>query len=181
LKRFWVFTGKSAAGPYEPGRLKGLPGFGPGTVVAPEGAATEAAWKPARDFPELRALFARPPDGPVPAALSGRAPKPSPARSHPAPRLKSSHPSAAPAGGPGAGPVRRRPAAALFPGRLTWVLAGFLGLVLLAAVLHSVFDRLERGQVPATATPSPAGLQRPMPFEAPGSPLLKKQSPPPVP
>jgi len=69
--RFWVYdeAKKAVLGPHLLLTLRKLPGFGPETKVAPEGARAPKDWKRAKEFPELAALFPppAPPPGPAPA------------------------------------------------------------------------------------------------------------------
>lgn len=75
--RYWVYTGKDALGPFEVGELRRrVPGFGPDTVVAPEGATGQGAWKPAEAFTDLKeVLQAPPPPLKMPAHLIEQTPR----------------------------------------------------------------------------------------------------------
>ncbi|MFA5138156.1 MAG: hypothetical protein WC728_02900 [Elusimicrobiota bacterium] len=57
--RYWLYdkANKRVLGPYIIARLSTLPGFGPESKVAPEGARKRSEWKPAKEFPELAVLF----------------------------------------------------------------------------------------------------------------------------
>lgn len=65
--RYWVYDkeGKRVLGPYFASRLKGIPGFGPETKVAPEGSSSREDWRPAIQVPELKELL-RPDIPPIP-------------------------------------------------------------------------------------------------------------------
>lgn len=69
--KYWIFDGKQAQGPYAVEQLKAVPGFGPETVVAPEGASSADQWRAAKTFDGLRNLFSKPP--PLPRPLPGPA------------------------------------------------------------------------------------------------------------
>jgi len=67
--KFWVYdkARRDATGPFETADLKKVPGFGPDTIVAPDGAANAQAWKPVSAYPELKVLFgSAPPPPPLP-------------------------------------------------------------------------------------------------------------------
>ena len=76
---FYLFDGKATLGPFQASELVSRPGFGPTTLVAPVGATSADAWKPASSFPELAALLAPPPPAPT-------APPPPPAATPAPPR-----------------------------------------------------------------------------------------------
>lgn len=66
--RYWYFDErfKKATGPHLDVVLARQPGFGPESKVAPEGGGAAAAWRPAKDFPELKSFFpSAPPAAPA--------------------------------------------------------------------------------------------------------------------
>lgn len=66
--RYWIYDEekKAVLGPHLLLTLRKLPGFGPETKVAPEGARAPKDWKRAKEFPELVALFPPPSAPPAP-------------------------------------------------------------------------------------------------------------------
>lgn len=61
--RFWAIKpdADQAEGPFDLQGLKGLGWFSQDTLVAPESAESEDAWKPAKEFADLKGLFIKPP------------------------------------------------------------------------------------------------------------------------
>ncbi len=61
--RYWVYDerSKKVLGPHLLITLVKVPGFGPETKVAPEGARRASEWKRAKEIAELAELFAPPP------------------------------------------------------------------------------------------------------------------------
>ncbi len=77
--RFWVYdeARKAVMGPHLLMTLRKLPGFGPETKVALEGAHSTKDWKRAKEFPELLAIFPpTPPAPPLPASPPAPGKKP---------------------------------------------------------------------------------------------------------
>ncbi len=65
--RYWVKSGEKVIGPYSPEDLKTSAILSPDTLVAPEGATSPAAWRPANSYEELRGILAKPPSPPAPS------------------------------------------------------------------------------------------------------------------
>jgi len=65
--KFWLLDPmkRVAAGPFDAAELRRAPEFGPESLVAPDGATDNHAWKPAREYPQLRAAPGGPPPLPV--------------------------------------------------------------------------------------------------------------------
>ncbi|MEK7857717.1 MAG: hypothetical protein AAB320_01125 [Elusimicrobiota bacterium] len=74
--KYWIFDGKQAQGPYAVEQLKAVPGFGPETVVAPEGASSTDQWRAAKTFDALRGLFIKAAPLPPPPPKPATAPEP---------------------------------------------------------------------------------------------------------
>ncbi|MDD5657857.1 MAG: hypothetical protein PHF00_11465 [Elusimicrobia bacterium] len=79
--RYWLYLDKRMVGPYGARLLRRMKEFGPRVLAAPAGARTDEAWKPAEEYPELKALLeqraaaaAAPPPGPQPQKRKGRPP-----------------------------------------------------------------------------------------------------------
>ena len=77
-RRFWLYADKKILGPYGVRLLRRLKNFRPDLMVAPAGARKEADWKPAAEFPELRALLDErsAPKPKEPAPKKGKPPRP---------------------------------------------------------------------------------------------------------
>jgi hypothetical protein len=56
-RRFWLFADKKILGPYGVRLLRRLKNLRPDLLVAPAGARKDTDWKPASEFPELKAIL----------------------------------------------------------------------------------------------------------------------------
>lgn len=81
--KYWIYDGKQAQGPYAVEQLKAVPGFGPETVVAPEGASSTDQWRAAKTFDSLRGLFIKAAPLPPPPPKPTTAPAPQSAAAAP--------------------------------------------------------------------------------------------------
>jgi hypothetical protein len=80
-RRFWLFADKKILGPYGVRLLRRLKNLRPDLLVAPAGARKDTDWKPAAEFPELKAIIdaraaPKPPSAEPKAGKKGRPPKP---------------------------------------------------------------------------------------------------------
>jgi hypothetical protein len=77
-RRFWLYADKKILGPFGVRLLRRLRNFRPDILAAPAGARKETDWKPAAEFPELKAVLderaaVKPKE---PAPKKGKAPRP---------------------------------------------------------------------------------------------------------
>lgn len=82
---YFLYDGSKTVGPFEPSDLVKRPDFNGGTLVAPAGATTADAWKPAADFPELAQALKAPPPPPPPAKTEITLVMPAPRKAEPEP------------------------------------------------------------------------------------------------
>ena len=136
--KYWVIDGGEAKGPFEPDELKKLPGFGPSSMIAPDGADRADDWKPASFYllrpPNPRSEPVEPKPRPAPAPVLEPEPQPAPA------------------------PVAAAPAAARSP-----LLPLILGTAALAAIGGGAYYARRQNlktapveQPPVAAAPAPA-------------------------
>ncbi|MBI5239756.1 MAG: hypothetical protein HY926_04730 [Elusimicrobia bacterium] len=79
--RYWLFADKKILGPYGMRLLRRLKNLRPDLLVAPAGARKETDWRPAADFPELKAILdarasGQSKEAETPAQKKGRPSKP---------------------------------------------------------------------------------------------------------
>lgn len=78
-RRFWLYADKKILGPFGVRLLRRLKNFRADIPAAPAGARQETDWKPAAEFPELKAILderAAPKQPKAPAPKKGQAPLP---------------------------------------------------------------------------------------------------------
>jgi hypothetical protein len=77
-RRFWLYADKKILGPFGTRLLRRLKNFRSDLLVAPAGARKEADWKPASEFPELKAILDErsSPKPKEPAPKKGKPPRP---------------------------------------------------------------------------------------------------------
>lgn len=157
--KYWVYDGKEATGPYDPEELKKLPGFGPSTMIAPDGADTADEWKPASYY------LIRPPN---PRSEPAAEPRPA------------SEPKAEAA--PVVEPEEDALAAAAVASPMSWrspVVPVTLGLAALAAVSGGAYyarqKKLKAAPVEAAAVSAPAPAPAPAAAPAPPPPVTAEE------